>query len=153
MSLSPNDANAIASKKYRDKRKNDPVYKAKRAASNKRWRLNNLEYLKVQQKLYRMSLSKSKRIRRRAVNRKSAIKCAFGLSMEKYDSMRKEQNYCCAICNKSEKTLKQNLRLDHNHQTGKIRKFLCNNCNLLLGHSFDNIDVLQKAAEYLTIHL
>lgn len=35
-------------KRYREKHKNDPEYKAKRAAQHKRWRAKNKEYLRKQ---------------------------------------------------------------------------------------------------------
>ena len=37
------------------------------------------------------------------------------------------------------------LHMDHNHLTGKIRGFLCHNCNLGLGLFKDNVDVLTRA--------
>ena len=41
------------------------------------------------------------------------------------------------------------LKRDHDHATGRVRDKLCNNCNLLLGHAFDNPRVLERAFEYL----
>lgn len=42
--------------------------------------------------------------------------------------------------------------LDHSHETGKPRGLLCNGCNLILGHSKDDIDVLLGLVEYLKTH-
>ena len=56
----------------------------------------------------------------------------------------------CAICGKSEKNCKQRLCIDHNHDTGKFRGFLCSNCNRGGGMFSDNPVLLRKAAEYFT---
>lgn len=46
-----------------------------------------------------------------------------------------------------------NLVMDHDHKTGKFRGMLCNLCNRGLGNFKDNIDVLEKAIEYLKKNL
>ena len=50
----------------------------------------------------------------------------------------------CEICG-----LTKRIYLDHNHETGKFRGWLCINCNLILGHAKDNPELLIKLAEYL----
>jgi len=50
----------------------------------------------------------------------------------------------CQICLKQKAT-----DIDHDHKTGKVRGLLCHNCNMLLGHSKDNIDILNGSVEYL----
>lgn len=40
--------------------------------------------------------------------------------------------------------------IDHCHKTGKIRGVLCGYCNNILGRAHDNIEVLQRAIDYLT---
>lgn len=42
--------------------------------------------------------------------------------------------------------------LDHCHITGKIRGFLCSNCNTGLGLFKDNINLLESAIKYLRTH-
>jgi hypothetical protein len=40
------------------------------------------------------------------------------------------------------------IALDHDHQTGACRGWLCHNCNLGLGNFRDNPELMRKAAEY-----
>lgn len=44
---------------------------------------------------------------------------------------------------------KEELVIDHNHQTGKVRGLLCANCNNGLGFFMDNIENLKEAIRYL----
>ena len=39
--------------------------------------------------------------------------------------------------------------LDHDHDTGEARGWLCNKCNSALGWFDDNIDFLKRAVQYL----
>jgi hypothetical protein len=54
------------------------------------------------------------------------------------------QNYTCAICHQPKK-----LVYDHDHHTGKYRGAICHACNHLLGHAYDNPQILQSAIGYL----
>lgn len=42
-----------------------------------------------------------------------------------------------------------NFVCDHDPVTGNFRGWLCNHCNLAIGHFGDNIEGVQKAIEYL----
>jgi hypothetical protein len=41
------------------------------------------------------------------------------------------------------------MHLDHDHTTGAFRGWLCNRCNLGLGHLGDTIASVEKALDYL----
>jgi hypothetical protein len=56
------------------------------------------------------------------------------------------QDHKCAICQFPLKSPS----LDHEHQTGIFRGFLCQPCNLGLGLFKDNILILERAISYLT---
>jgi len=80
--------------------------------------------------------------------RKENLMKRYGISLEDYDSMLVEQGFVCAICGKE---CRKNLWLsvDHNHKNGEVRGLLCDDCNNGLAKFFDDVDLLQKAIEYL----
>ena len=82
----------------------------------------------------------------------SQLQRKFGLSTEKYIEMLEKQNYRCAICGRHQEELERRMAVDHNHDTGKNRELLCNNCNLGIGHLRDEPALIRKAAEYLEKH-
>lgn len=53
----------------------------------------------------------------------------------------------CEICGKTEKG--RSLALDHDHETGRFRGWLCGHCNTGLGLFGDNVLGLMKAVNYL----
>ena len=95
------------------------------------------------------SQSKSKT----AVQRRKYTLKKFGMTLQCYDKMLRDQNYSCAICGTKEnivhKKTARSFAVDHNHETGEVRGLLCNTCNRGLGLFKDNITVLESAAEYL----
>ena len=85
----------------------------------------------------------------RAKQREWNLKRDYGITVEEYDAVHKKQNGLCAICKKESNHKSGKLFVDHNHVTGNIRGLLCNPCNLLLGHSNDDISILKEAIKYL----
>jgi hypothetical protein len=83
------------------------------------------------------------------------LKKHFGITLDDYNLILEQQNNVCAICGKPEhifnsrtqKTL--SLSVDHCHTTGKIRGLLCSHCNHAIGKFNDDVELLQKAIEYL----
>ena len=78
------------------------------------------------------------------------------------------KDYRCPICERNEEQIKSNLLvvdedknvivrdfkyptwvIDHDHDTGKFRGFLCNSCNVGLGALGDTIPSINKAIQYL----
>ncbi len=75
---------------------------------------------------------------------------SYGLTTVEYSKLLKSQNGVCAICKKKETRKKiKRLAVDHNHETGKIRGLLCNNCNNGLGRFGDDPKILKSAVKYL----
>ena len=112
----------------------------------RKWYQSNKE--KVKQSNYKW---RAKNLgRSQAAGRKWKLK-RYRISLAEFDTMMKEQNGVCAICNKPAKVGKS-LCVDHDHKTGKIRGLLCQSCNLLIGNAKDDIEVVFKALHYLIVH-
>lgn len=80
--------------------------------------------------------------------RNSQLKRKYGISIEEYNELLKNQNNVCAIC-EIHKPLELFLCVDHNHKTSKIRGLLCSNCNVAIGLLKDNPIFFDKASIYL----
>jgi hypothetical protein len=88
----------------------------------------------------------------------------MGITLERYQQMLEDQNHRCAICRELEtvlhKGIHRRLSIDHDHaccpgrkSCGKcVRMLLCARCNSGLGYFYDNPELLQNAATYLTSH-
>ena len=86
--------------------------------------------------------------------RERILKRNYNMTREQYHEMSKSQNHRCFICNEINKfgPWKDKLVVDHDHDTGKVRKLLCDKCNKGLGQFNDNPELLKKATEYLILH-
>lgn len=85
-------------------------------------------------------------------SRKSRLWLVYGITLEGYNKIFREQTGCCAICGTHQSELKQKLCIDHNHLADENRGLLCSGCNKGLGFFKDNHCLLFKAARYLKIH-
>lgn len=83
-------------------------------------------------------------------HRKHRLKKAFGITIEQYEEMFKKQGGCCAICGDTNIKYGRRLAVDHEHETGKVRGLLCNQCNRALGYFHDSIVNLASAIKYLS---
>lgn len=78
----------------------------------------------------------------------------FGLSPEMFEEMRIKQDNKCWIC---QKEFTRTPHIDHNHSCcpgprscGKcIRGLLCHSCNCGLGNFHDDLNLMQRAMDYL----
>lgn len=78
----------------------------------------------------------------------------YGITETVYNKMKEDQSNLCFLCNSEGFAIGKNnhtekLAVDHCHETGKIRKLLCHNCNRALGLLKDNPELMRKAAEYV----
>ena len=80
--------------------------------------------------------------------RNSRYKIRYGITLEQYNQLFKNQNGVCAICGNKEERYKH-LMIDHNHKTNKVRGLVCTKCNLALGYMEDNIYKIQNMIKYL----
>lgn len=81
--------------------------------------------------------------------RETHIKRKYGLDIDTYNQMLKDQNNQCKICSYEFGKKAGDTYVDHNHLTGKVRGLLCQHCNSGLGYFRDNQDNLNKAIQYL----
>ena len=90
----------------------------------------------------------------RTIKDRNVRRC-FGISLDEYERKFHEQEGSCAVCHillhldgpqRADKA-----QLDHNHETGELRSFLCPRCNVMLGMAQDDPEVLRGAAEYLEV--
>ncbi len=88
----------------------------------------------------------------KAKRKDSRIKTIYGIDLETYQNKLLSQQCKCAICKIDLPMSGGFTHLDHDHLTGKLRDFLCTNCNRGLGHFKDNKDVLMAAINYLQAH-
>lgn len=136
-----------------------PERKAHKLKKLEQWRIDNSDKIKEHKRRYydknkekcktaaKISQEKNKdRYASLALSRK------YGITLDQYNFLRVQQNYCCAICSKSEDMLEKKMVVDHDHKTGKIRKLLCAKCNVGIGMFNDDPDILDNAAKYIREH-
>jgi len=87
--------------------------------------------------------------RKSIVSRSSHLRRKYGITLEDYNSMFRNQNGRCAICNRDGREL----AVDHDHTTGKIRGLLCFSCNTSIGKFNDDISILKSAINYIVASL
>lgn len=104
-------------------------------ASVKEWRANNAEKA-------RAGYRRDSKVSRKHVRR-------YGIEPIDYELMLETQQGVCAICHGK---CVQELAVDHDHVTGKVRALLCRDCNQCLGKFNDDPERFLAAAAYLVKH-
>jgi hypothetical protein len=99
-------------------------------AYHKEWRTKNKEKLK---KKWMITNFKKKLI-------------FYGITEQEYNDRLHQQDNKCDIC---KQPFIDTPYIDHNHTTGKVRGLLCIKCNFILGHSNDDINILNNAICYI----
>lgn len=88
--------------------------------------------------------------------RQNHWKVKYRLTVERYGELLLSQGGVCAVCKKLPEGPKL-LAVDHDHSCcptlktcGKcIRGLICQHCNHILGHAFDDLKILVAAVAYL----
>jgi hypothetical protein len=106
------------------------------------WYQSNTEYMKQK--------NREKYIQTPDVNRNANLK-KYGITIEDYEHMFKQQQGCCKICKSNDVKNKRvkHFAVDHDHKTGKVRGLLCHSCNRALGYLQDRLEVVEAAVDYL----
>lgn len=88
--------------------------------------------------------------------RDNALQRLYGISLRAYEDLVEAQHGLCAICQlpppKREVRnggIAEALCVDHDHETGKIRRLLCPDCNLAIGCIEKNRTLLPMMLQYL----
>lgn len=69
---------------------------------------------------------------------------------KRMESVRPEIFFICPLCQKASiPGVTAKLVIDHNHETGNARAWICDSCNTGLGRFKDNIDLLKVSIKYL----
>lgn len=102
-------------------------------------------------KFYKHSLEVRYR-RDKLVGRTRWLRQRYGITQHDYVQMLANQRGECAICAQTKPSGKYNVfAVDHNHETGKVRGLLCNQCNLGVENleRLLRLNVLQRAIRYV----
>lgn len=86
-----------------------------------------------------------------------AVRCRTSLNQSKHGKIQCTASIelisaftgICCICGISENECGKRLCMDHCHETGSFRGWICDNCNVGLARFKDNINILKKAISYL----
>jgi hypothetical protein len=72
---------------------------------------------------------------------------------KRMEAIKPEVFFVCPICKKASiPGVTANLVIDHNHETGTAREWICDSCNTGLGRFKDNIELMQEIIKYLKKH-
>lgn len=118
----------------KDKGDSPEVKQQKRAVYYQR---NKDKIIANGQKRYQEKISEIKEY-----NRWRSIKKKYGITRQQWQVMHDDQLGLCGICEKSKE-----LNVDHCHETGKVRKLICDGCNIAMG-VVDNEALLSKCKRY-----
>lgn len=81
----------------------------------------------------------------------SSLKLKYGITLEEYETILSDQNYCCKICKTKKPGRKgvDRFAVDHCHKSSKVRGLLCMKCNTAIGLLNEDINLFLAAKEYL----
>jgi hypothetical protein len=83
------------------------------------------------------------------ITRRHRLKKNFGITLDDYERLLREQKGVCAICASPPRGRWTTLVVDHCHDGGGVRGLLCSSCNAAIGALGDSPDGLRKALAYL----
>lgn len=83
-------------------------------------------------------------------SRDAHLRRKYGITLDEYNALHDAQGGVCAGCRRVAPNGK-NLCLDHDHQTGRARGLLCDDCNSTLARALDSPATLRRLADYLEL--
>lgn len=99
--------------------------KERHAENNRQWRKRNKQRLRIKDACWR-----------------------YGITPEEFKRKMERQGGVCAICGAKDSG-KRSLHVDHCHETGEFRGFLCSECNTGLGKFKEDVALMIRAIDYL----
>ena len=125
-----------------------------RVAYNKAYQERNKDKLRAQKREYHIKNREklNKKCREWATVHRirlwfKGLEDRYRLSKDEVYDLIINQDGRCSICGKI--LMRATAKLDHNHKTGKVRGFLCSQCNVGLGMFGESEANLVKAIAYL----
>ena len=94
-------------------------------------------------------IGEEKKERASTRNFEASLKTKYGISIDQHNELLVMQNCVCGICGGVDNA---RLAVDHDHSSGRVRGLLCRGCNIGIGNFKENVDVMNKAVEYLRFH-
>jgi hypothetical protein len=85
----------------------------------------------------------------RALIRAGHLRRKYGISIEAFERMLKDQGSGCAVCHTPFVGFPS---VDHCHNSGRVRAILCHGCNTALGFAKDDPEILLALASYAMKH-
>ena len=117
--------------------------------THRAWYLKNRERVLAKQRAYWADT----RTQQAAKSRQRHLRRRYGLTPQRLNEIKEEQDFGCAICGAKDWDMKDGLRIDHDHVSGAVRGLLCAPCNLAIGLMKDAPSRLKAAEQYLVDHL
>lgn len=72
---------------------------------------------------------------------------------KRMEAIKPKMFFVCPICKKASiPGVTANIVIDHDHETGYAREWICDSCNTGLGRFKDNIELIQETIKYLKKH-
>lgn len=113
-----------------------------RNEDSRRYGIGNRERRNVRLKLWRKANPEKAKIN----DRRKALRQNYNMSPDDYNKMLVAQEGKCFLCRR---VANYRLCVDHNHNTGQIRRLICHKCNSVLGW-IESRDILGKIVEYVS---
>lgn len=146
--------------KRRERRKNDPEWRARRDAELRDWIVNKggKERQRVRERERRI-YDPAYREAVNAANRARRMKTEYGLTLAEVAALRAQQDNRCKLCriefvlptghDRRRTVTRSAPHIDHDHNTGHVRGVLCMGCNVALGVLGDDAVGLARALAYV----
>jgi hypothetical protein len=135
---------SVRSEQRKKRYAEDPEYRERMMADNRRWVERNLEKIAAQNR-DRWRTDPDFRAKRLA----ATLRSRYGITLDDYYEMLERQHGLCKVCFKPVTALTTRLSVDHCHATGRVRSLLCKRCNTGAGFFDDDAGRMRRAADHV----